>query len=83
MELMGTCRILQETGRSKANAVILPQEGIDESVLCSQLLAVYPDLTIVSLASDVDAAFVSAAVLIVTSWSVPRDTCFFNSCARR
>lgn len=58
MELMGTRRILQETGRTKANAVILPQEGTDEPVLCSQLFSMYPDLTIVSIASDVGAAFV-------------------------
>lgn len=62
MELVGDCRgpikILQETGRAKADAVILAQEGNDEPGLCGQLLAVYPDLTILSLAPDVDAAFV-------------------------
>jgi len=56
MELVGDCRgpmkILQETGRCKADAVILPQEGTDEPGLCSQLLAVYPDLTIVSITSN-------------------------------
>jgi hypothetical protein len=56
MELVGDCRgpmkILQETGRCKADAVILAQEGTDEPGLCSQLLAVYPDLTIVSVASN-------------------------------
>ncbi len=54
----GPMKILHETGRTKADAVILAQEGTDEPGLCSQLLAVYPDLTIVSLAPDVGAAFV-------------------------
>lgn len=56
MELVGDCRgpmkILQETGRAKADAVILAQEGYDEPGLCGQLLAVYPDLTIMSLSAD-------------------------------
>ncbi|MBS0157879.1 MAG: hypothetical protein JSS26_04765 [Nitrospira sp.] len=42
-------KILQETGRTKADAVILTQEGQNEPGLCSQLLAVYPDLTIFSV----------------------------------
>jgi hypothetical protein len=50
--------ILQETGRTKADAVILAQEGTSEPGLCSQLLAVYPDLAIVSVADDMDTAFV-------------------------
>lgn len=62
MEVVGDCRgpmkILQETGRTKADAVILAQEGTSEPGLCTQLLAVYPDLTILSLAPDVGAAFV-------------------------
>ena len=53
MELVADCRgpmkILQETGRTKADAVILTQEGQNEPGLCSQLLAVYPDLTIFSV----------------------------------
>ncbi len=61
MEVVGDCRgpmkILQETGRTKADAVILAQEGTEEPGLCSQLLSVYPDLTILSLPSDVEAAF--------------------------
>lgn len=61
MELVGDCRgamrILQETGRAKADAVILAQEGMDELGLCSQLLAVYPDLTILSVVPDLSAAF--------------------------
>lgn len=61
MELVGDCRgpmkILQETGRVKADAVILAQEGTEELELCNQLLAVYPDLTIVSVTRDMAAAF--------------------------
>jgi DNA-binding NarL/FixJ family response regulator len=61
MELVGDCRgpmkILQETGRTKADAVILAQEGTDEPGLCSQLLAVYPDLTILSVTTDLGFAF--------------------------
>ncbi len=61
MELVGDCRgpmkILQETGRVKADAVILAQEGLEEPGLCRQLLAVYPDLTIVCVACDLGAAF--------------------------
>ena len=61
MELVGDCRgamkILQETGRTKADAVILVQEGMDEPGLCSQLLAVYPDLTILSVTPDLTSAF--------------------------
>jgi len=61
MEVVGDCRgpmkILQETGRNKADAVILVQEGTGEPGLCSQLLAVYPDLTIVSMTPDMTHAF--------------------------
>ena len=61
MELVGDFRgpmkILQETGRTKADAVILAQEGEDDVGLCSQLLAVYPDLTIMSVAPDLATAF--------------------------
>jgi DNA-binding NarL/FixJ family response regulator len=61
MELVGDCRgpmkILQETGRTKADAVILTQEGTEEPGLCSQLLAVYPDLTILSVTPDLTSAF--------------------------
>jgi len=56
MEVVGDCRgpmkILQEVGRTKADAVILTHDGAGEPGLCSQLLAVYPDLTILVLASD-------------------------------
>lgn len=61
MEVVGDCRgpmkILQETGRAKADAVILAQEGNGEPGLCSQLLAVYPDLTILSVTTDLASAF--------------------------
>jgi hypothetical protein len=61
MDLVGDCRgpmkILQETGRAKADAVILAQDGSDEPGLCSQLLAVYPDLTILSVTTDLASAF--------------------------
>jgi hypothetical protein len=56
MELVADCRgpmkILQETGRTKADAVILAQEGTDEPGLCSQLLAIYPDLTVLSVTRE-------------------------------
>lgn len=62
MELVGDCRgpmtILQETGRTKADAVILAHEGTHEPALCSQLLAVYPDLTILGVTPDMTAGFV-------------------------
>jgi hypothetical protein len=62
IELVGDCRgpmkILRETGRTKADVVILAQEGTDdEPGLCSQLLAVYPDLTIVSVTKDITHAY--------------------------
>lgn len=61
MEVVGDCRgpmkILQETGKAKADIVILAQEGSEELGLCSQLLAVYPDLAILSVATDLSVAF--------------------------
>jgi DNA-binding NarL/FixJ family response regulator len=61
MELVGDCRgpmkILQETGRAKADAVILAHDGEDDAGLCSQLLSVYPDLSILSLTPDLASAF--------------------------
>lgn len=61
IDLVGDCRgpmkILQETGRTKADAVVLAQEGNEEPGLCSQLLAVYPDLTILSLTTDLTTVF--------------------------
>ena len=51
-DLRGPMRILQEVGRTKADAIILTLDGIEEPGLCSQLLAVYPDLTILGVASD-------------------------------
>ena len=56
-DLRGPMKILQETGRTKADAVILAQEGVDEPGLCSQLLAIYPDLTILSVRPDLTSAF--------------------------
>jgi DNA-binding NarL/FixJ family response regulator len=55
-EVRGPMKILQETGRVNADAVILAQEGTEEPALCSQLLAVYPDLTIVSVTTDLTTA---------------------------
>lgn len=61
MEVVGDCRgpmkILQETGRTNADAVVLAQEGGEEPGLCSQLLAVYPDILIVSIASGMTSLF--------------------------
>jgi len=57
-DLRGPMRILQEVGRTKADAVILTLEGLEEPGLCSQLLAVYPDLTILGVSSDMKAAFI-------------------------
>jgi len=57
-DLRGPMRILQEVGRTKADAVILTLDGIEEPGLCSQLLAVYPDLTILGVASDMKVAFI-------------------------
>ena len=61
MELVGDCRgsmkILQETGRTKADAVILAHEGTRESGLSSQVLAVYPDVTVLSVRTDLTYAF--------------------------
>jgi DNA-binding NarL/FixJ family response regulator len=56
-DLRGPMKILQETGRTMADAVILAQEGMDEPGLCSQLLAVYPDLTILSIAPNMTSGF--------------------------
>ena len=62
MELVGDCRgpmsILQETGKTKADAVILAHEDTKEPGLCSQLLSVYPDLTILSVTPDLASVFV-------------------------
>jgi len=56
-DLRGPMKILQEVGRAKADAVILAQAGSEEPGLCSQLLAVYPDLTILGIAPDMKSAF--------------------------
>ena len=61
MELVGDCRgpmsILREVGRTMADAVILAQEEAEEPGLCSQLLAVYPDLTILSVTPGMEVAY--------------------------
>lgn len=61
MELVADCRgpmkILQETGRAKADAVVLTQEGTDEPGLCSQLLSVYPDILILGVTPDMTSVF--------------------------
>ncbi|MFO0699063.1 MAG: hypothetical protein U0236_07525 [Nitrospira sp.] len=60
IEVVGDCRgpmkILQETGRTKADAVILAQAGREEPGICSQLLVAYPDLIIMSVIQDLTAA---------------------------
>ena len=56
-DLRGPMAILQETGRSKVDVVILAHEGTSEPGLCSQLLAVYPDLTILSVTPDLMSGF--------------------------
>ena len=56
-DLSGPMKILQETGKTKADAVILAHEGRAEAGLCSQLLAVYPDITIVSMTPDLASVF--------------------------
>lgn len=56
-DVRGPMKILQEVGRTKADAVILAQAGAEEPGLCSQLLAVYPDLTILGIAPDIELAF--------------------------
>jgi hypothetical protein len=55
-DVRGPMKILQETGRTKADAVILVQEDAKEPALCSQLLSVYPDLTILSVRPDLSSA---------------------------
>ncbi len=61
MEVVGDCRgpmhILQEAGRTKADAVILAYEDAKEPALCSQLLSVYPDITVLSVTPDLASAF--------------------------
>lgn len=56
MEVVADCRgpmrILQETGRKKADAVILAQQETDRPGLCGLLLCVYPDLTVLSVRNN-------------------------------
>jgi DNA-binding NarL/FixJ family response regulator len=56
----GPMRILQDVGRTKADAVILAQgDSVDaeEPGLCSHLLSVYPDLVILGVSSNLRTAF--------------------------
>jgi hypothetical protein len=57
-DVRGPMRILHETGRVHADAVILTQAGTEEPGLCSQLLAVYPDLTIITVTTDMTTTIV-------------------------
>jgi DNA-binding NarL/FixJ family response regulator len=56
-DFRGPMKILQDTGRTKADVVILVQEGSEEPALCEQLLSVYPDLTILGLTQNLTAAY--------------------------
>lgn len=55
-DVRGPMKVLQETGRVNADAVILTQDGAEDLALCSQLFAVYPDLTIITVTTDLTAA---------------------------
>ena len=57
-DVRGPMRILQEVGRTKADAVILASTSPKTSGLCSQLLSVYPDLTIFAIGDDLQQGFV-------------------------
>jgi DNA-binding NarL/FixJ family response regulator len=57
VDVRGPMKILQEIGRTKADAIVLVQEANEEPGLCSQLLAVYPDLTILGVSSDMTQVF--------------------------
>jgi len=54
-EVRGPMKILQEVGRVQVDAVVLAQEGVEEPGLCSQLLAIYPDLTILCFRTEKEA----------------------------
>ena len=73
MELVADCRgpmrILQETGRMKADAVIIGNATDSEPGLCSQLLAVYPDLTILDVSSNMDGYLPCSSVRIGSGWA--------------
>ncbi len=75
MEVVADCRgpmrILQETGRKKADAVILEQKGTDEPGLCSQLLAVYPDLTILCITPNQECVYAEQLRTYREQFSVP------------
>ena len=57
-DVRGPMKIIQEVGRAKADAVILAHTGPGEPGLCSHLLSVYPDLTILSIGQDLKKAFI-------------------------
>jgi hypothetical protein len=63
----GPMKILQETGRANADAVILANDGAEEPGLCSQLLAVYSDLITLCVTTDLTSAFTQQL------WSRRRD----------
>ena len=44
-------------GRTKAAAVVLAWAGAEEPGLCSPLVSVYPDLTILAVSVDLQSAF--------------------------
>jgi hypothetical protein len=56
-DVYGSMRTLQEVGRTKADAVILVQASSEDVGLSTQLLAVYPDITILTIAPNMDSAF--------------------------
>jgi len=56
-EVRGPMKVLQETGRVCADTVVMiTEEDIVVPALCSQLLAVYPDLTIIMITTEGDRA---------------------------
>jgi DNA-binding NarL/FixJ family response regulator len=57
-EEYGPMQILQHTGSSKAQVVILCTCGMEQPGLCSHLLSAYPAVTILCIASDLTSAFV-------------------------
>ncbi len=62
-DVRGPMRILQEVGRTKADAVILASTNPKAPGLCSQLLSVYPDLTIFAIGDDLQQGFVEQMCL--------------------
>ena len=54
-DVRGPMKILQEVGRLQVDAVVFVQDGVEEPGLCSQLLAIYPDLTILCFRTEQEA----------------------------